>query len=68
LLYGESLWFDTTRAQRELGWRPDHSNASMVIASYQWFLEHRHDLDATGRSHHQSPLRLGALKVLRLWP
>jgi nucleoside-diphosphate-sugar epimerase len=68
LLYGESLWFDTTRAQTELGWQPVHSNASMVIASYEWFLSHRDDLAAEGRSHHQSPLRLGALKVLRLWP
>ena len=68
LLYGESLWFDTRRAQHDLGWQPVHSNASMVIASYEWFLAHRDDLDTEGRSHHQSPLRLGALKVLRLWP
>ena len=38
LLYGESLWFDTTKAQTELGWTPTHSNASMVIESYEWFL------------------------------
>lgn len=68
LLYGESLWFDTTRAQRDLGWQPSHSNASMVIDSYRWFLANRDHLDDAGRSHHQSPLRLGALKVLRHWP
>ena len=27
LLYGESLWFDTTKARTELGWEPKHSNA-----------------------------------------
>jgi nucleoside-diphosphate-sugar epimerase len=68
LLYGESLWFDTPRAQQELGWVPEHSNASMVIESYRWFLDHRDDLDADGRSHHQSPVRLGVLKLLRHWP
>lgn len=68
LLYGESLWFDTTKAQSELGWRPIHSNASMVIESYEWFLAHRHELGASGKSHHQSPARLGLLKLLKRLP
>jgi nucleoside-diphosphate-sugar epimerase len=68
LLYGESLWFDTTRAQEELGWTAQHSNESMVIESYDWFLAHRDDLEGEGRSHHQSPVRLGALRVLRHLP
>ena len=68
LLYGESLWFDTTKAQTELGWEPVHSNASMVIESYEWFLAHRHGLQAASGSHHQSPARLGLLKLLRRLP
>ena len=48
LLYGESLWFDTTRARTELGWEPRHSNASMVIESYEWFLAHRDELGDGG--------------------
>jgi nucleoside-diphosphate-sugar epimerase len=68
LLYGESLWFDTARAQHELGWEPVHSNASMVVESYEWFLEHRHELDATRGSHHQSPVRLGVLRALKRLP
>ena len=68
LLYGESLWFDTTKAQEELGWKPTHSNASMVIESYEWFLAHRAELGADGKSHHQSPARLGLLKLLKRLP
>ncbi|MFZ6002462.1 MAG: NAD-dependent epimerase/dehydratase family protein [Actinomycetota bacterium] len=68
LLYGESLWFDTTKARTELGWEPTHSNASMVIESYEWFLEHRSELGAAGKSHHQSPARLGLLKLLKRLP
>lgn len=68
LLYGESLWFDTTKAREELGWRSTHSNAAMVIESYEWFLAHRSELDAEGRSHHQSPARLGLLKLLKRLP
>ena len=41
LLYSESLYFDVTKARTELGWEPKHSNASMVIESYEWFLAHR---------------------------
>lgn len=68
LLYGESLWFDTTKARAELGWSPTHSNASMVIESYEWFLAHRADLGGDGRSHHQSPARLGLLKLIKRLP
>ncbi len=65
LLYGESLWFDTTKARAELGWEAKHSNAAMVIESYEWFLAHRDSLAAAGASHHQSPVRLGLLALLK---
>jgi nucleoside-diphosphate-sugar epimerase len=66
LLYGESLWFDTSRAEDELGWRSTRSNAEMVVESYEWFLAHRHQLE--GGSAHQSPAKLGALAVLKRLP
>jgi nucleoside-diphosphate-sugar epimerase len=69
MLYGESLWFDVSKARRELGWEPMHSNASALIESYKWFLEHRAELDHAGpRSHHQSPARLGLLELLKRLP
>jgi nucleoside-diphosphate-sugar epimerase len=69
LLYAESLWFDTTKAQTELGWKPQHSNASAIVESYQWFLAHRAELSETAeRSHHQSLVKLGLLKVLQRLP
>ena len=68
LLYSESLWFDVTKAREELGWEPRHSNASMVIESYEWFLAHRHDAGEAGKSHHQSPVRLGLLRAMKALP
>jgi nucleoside-diphosphate-sugar epimerase len=68
LLYGESLWFDVTRARTELGWEPRHSNISMVIESYEWFLAHRHELGAKTGSEHQSAAKLGALKLVKRLP
>ena len=67
LLYGESLYFDVTKARTELAWEPRHSNASMLVESYEWYLSHRDEFDGN-RSHHQSPVRLGALEVLRRLP
>ena len=66
LLYSESLYFDVTKAKDELGWAPVHSNSSMLIESYDWYLANRGDT-AHG-SHHQSPVRLGVLEVLRHLP
>ncbi len=68
LMYGESLWFDTAKARRELGWAPTRSNADMIIESYEWFLRNRAGLGDRHGSHHQSPLPLGLLKVLKKLP
>jgi nucleoside-diphosphate-sugar epimerase len=68
LLYGESLYFDVTKARTELGWEPKHSNTSMLIESYEWYLENRAtsgEADAT-RSHHQSPVRPGLVRALKV--
>ena len=68
LLYSESLYFDVTKARTELGWEPQHSNASMVIESYEWFLAHRRDTGDGARSHHQSPVRPGLVRALKALP
>ena len=65
LVYGHSLWFDVTRARTDLGWEPTHSNASMIIESYEWYLAHRGEIETESRSHHQSPARPGLLRMLK---
>ena len=44
------------------------SNASMLIESYEWFLAHRAELAERKGSHHQSPVKLGALALLKRLP
>jgi len=68
LLYSESLYFDVAKARTELGWEPRHSNAAMVIESYEWFLAHRREGDDPARSHHQSPVRPGLVRLLKALP
>ena len=69
LLYGESLWFDMTKARAELGWEPRHSNASMLIESYEWFLAHRDDARRADRSRTTSrPSGSVLLRVVKRLP
>jgi len=68
LLYGESLWFDVTAARTELGWEPTHSNASMLVESYEWFCARREHASAASGSHHQTPVKMGILKLMRYLP
>jgi hypothetical protein len=65
-MYGESLWFDITRARTELGWEPRWSNAEMLCESYDWYRAHAAEVRfATGRSAHRSALRQGVLAVVK---
>jgi nucleoside-diphosphate-sugar epimerase len=64
LMYGRSMYFDTTRAETELGWSARYGNVEMICESYDWYLEHRTEvLGRTGASHHRSPVRQGALRA-----
>jgi nucleoside-diphosphate-sugar epimerase len=66
LMYGRSMWFDTAKAHRELGWSPRWSNDEMLIEGYEWYLAHRDQvLATTGASHHRSPVRQGVLELVR---
>lgn len=66
LMYGRSMWFDTTKARTELGWSPRYSNDEMLSEGYDWYLAHRDEvLRTTGASHHRSPVRQGVLELVR---
>jgi nucleoside-diphosphate-sugar epimerase len=66
IMYSKSLWFDTTDAQRDLGWRAEYSTAEMFRDSYDWFLRNRKTLHGANASQHRSVARQGALRVLKL--
>jgi len=66
LMYGRSLYFDITRAKRELGWQPQWSNVQMICDSYDWYLRHKETVaHATTASPHRSAVKQGVLNVLR---
>jgi nucleoside-diphosphate-sugar epimerase len=52
------------RARALLGWAPRLSNAETLVATYDWYLEHRGELRAAGLTH-RVPWDQRALGLLR---
>lgn len=71
LMYGRPMWFDITRAQRELNFQPRFSNIEMLCQSYDWYLANRDAiLQRTTRSPHSMAVKqraLGWLPRLLAW-
>jgi nucleoside-diphosphate-sugar epimerase len=65
IMYSKSMWFDTAKAEEELGWSSTASNEDMLIETYDWYLANRASLGGGQRSHHRSPVREGALRAAR---
>lgn len=66
LMYGRSLYFDITKAQTELGWKPRYSNDEMFVQSYEWYLKNREAvLRGSGASHHRSAVKQGILNLVK---
>lgn len=66
LMYGRSLYFDITKAQRELQWQPRFSTDQMFAQSYDWYLANREMiLRASGASHHRSAVKQGVLALVK---
>jgi nucleoside-diphosphate-sugar epimerase len=67
LMYGRSLYFDSSKARNELGWRPKYSNQEMFVDSYEWYLRNRRAVltAKSGASHHRSAVKQGLLSLVK---
>jgi nucleoside-diphosphate-sugar epimerase len=66
LMYGRSMYFDISRARRELGWQPRFSNNEMFVHSYDWYIANREKiLRSRGASHHRSAIKQGILGLVK---
>ena len=50
----------------QLGWTPKHSNASTLMATWDWYKENKDKLPQTGTGH-RVPWSEGALRWVRKW-
>ncbi len=66
MMYGRSLYFDISKARRELNWQPRHSTDQMFAESYNWYLANRETiLQAHGASPHRSAVKQGILSLVK---
>jgi nucleoside-diphosphate-sugar epimerase len=57
----------TDRIQAALGWQPRYSNAEALIRSYQWYLDHAHELQSGTGITHRIAWDQGILKLFKRW-
>jgi nucleoside-diphosphate-sugar epimerase len=55
----------TERIEQKLGWQPKYSNAEALIRSYQWYLDHKHELEQGTGVTHRIAWDQGALKLVK---
>lgn len=66
LMYGQSMYFDISKAKQELNWMPKFSNNEMFIQSYEWYVKNRELVISQGQaSHHRSAVRQGILALVK---
>lgn len=53
------------KAQKVLGWRPQYSNAQALIRSYQWYLDHKHEIAQGTGITHRIAWNQGILKLFK---
>ena len=65
-MYGKSLYFDTSRAEKELKWISKYSNKDMIKESYDWYLSNRNELlnNKSQKSLHKSSVKQGILYII----
>lgn len=56
----------TERIEKALGWQSRYSNAEALIRSYQWYLDHREEVEAEAAGiTHRAAWKQGILKVFK---
>ncbi len=65
LMYGRSMYFDISKAKKELGFAPKYSNNQMFLESYQWYIANREEIlnNKDIASLHRKPVKQKVLKL-----
>lgn len=64
LAYGRSMYFDISKAQKELGYAPKYSNSQMIIDAYDWYQANKSLLSNDGTSPHKAPVKKKSLALI----
>jgi nucleoside-diphosphate-sugar epimerase len=62
---GKVSFVSIEKAKRQLGWTPVFSNVDALVESYDWYDKHFAEFQGKAGVTHRSPLRQGALAIVR---
>ncbi len=65
-MYGKSLFFDISKAEKKLKWKSKYSNEDMIKESYDWYIKNRLSLlnNKSQKSLHKSSVKQGILYLI----
>ncbi|HTA42737.1 MAG TPA: NAD-dependent epimerase/dehydratase family protein [Bryobacteraceae bacterium] len=65
-MIAENFLFDTTRIKSRLGWTPTLTNEEMLWRAYQYYHEHRREIERrTDVSAHKQAAKMGVIRMLK---
>ena len=53
------------KAERQLGWKPKHSNKDALLRNFKWYIDHRKDFENQSGVSHRVPWKQGAIGLLK---
>ncbi len=65
-MIAEDFEFDTSKIKGQLGWRPTLTNEQMLARAYEYYVQHRHEIQSrTNVSAHRQPAKMGVIRLLK---
>lgn len=65
-MIGRSLYADTTKIKKKLGWKPKETNADSFIENYRWYVKNKENFTEVGSSDLSENRSLPKMKVFKL--
>jgi len=68
-MIGRSIYADTSKIKKRLGWKPKKTNVDTFIDNYKWYIENKGKFSKMGSgsmSSNKSLPRMGVLRLLKL--
>ena len=65
-MIGRSMYADTTKIKKKLGWKPKMTNADSFIENYKWYQKHKGEFIELGSGNVSSNKSVPKLKAFRL--
>lgn len=65
-MIAEDFSFDTAKIKRELNWQPTLTNSEMLLRAYNYYSEHRSEIEERADvSAHSKPAEMGVIRLLK---